>query len=139
MGGYPPHGIGPGGSPRPGEVMTDVAASTVEYEKKVGVHHDRSIESGGRVWANGNLHLVKSECGCAVYCNAITYGPVQGGGEESWITGGNTVVLIGGNRPVRGKVDGGDGSGGGPWWAGKREGGLIRKTPGCGTTATHKK
>ena len=101
---------------------------------KVVVHLGGGGDSGDGVWANGNLHLAKVECGCAVYCNAITYGLLWGGGEEAG--GGYAVVGTGGNWPERGKGDcSGDDGGGKGWYVGINRGGLIRKTPGVGTTS----
>ena len=42
--------------------------------------------------------------GCAVYCDATDYGPVQGGGEESGGTGRDAVVGTGGNWLGGGKM-----------------------------------
>ena len=49
MGGYPPHGTGPGGFPRPGVMATDRAAATAEVGRKVVVHLGGGGERGGGV------------------------------------------------------------------------------------------
>ena len=46
MGGYPPHGTGPGGFPRPGGAATYGVYSTAEAVRKVGVHLDRGSKRG---------------------------------------------------------------------------------------------
>ena len=99
------------------------------------VHNDGSGKCRGGVWANGNLHLAKAECGLKVYCNAITSGPLQGVREEAEGTGGNAVVVTGGYWPIRGKGHGGGGGGVGQGWSEKRVRGLRWNTPRCGTTA----
>ena len=63
----------------------------------MGVHLGRGGKRGVRVLADGNLHSAKSEYSRAVYCNAIYSGPMQGGREESGGTGGDAVVVTGGN------------------------------------------
>ena len=49
VGGYPLHGTGPGGSPRPGGTATDRAAATSEFGWKVGVHLGGGGNRGGGV------------------------------------------------------------------------------------------
>ena len=49
VGGYPPHGTGPGGFLGPGDVATDGAAPTEEARWEVGVHLGGGGESRGRV------------------------------------------------------------------------------------------
>ena len=97
MGGYPPHGTGPGEFQILGGSATERADSMAEDGRKVGVHPGGGCKSRGRVLADGNLHSVKAEYYCAVYCNAITYGTLRGGREEAGGMGGDTVVGTGGN------------------------------------------
>ena len=49
MGGYPPHGTGPGGVPIPGGAATEGADATAEVVQKVGVHLSRVGEIIGGV------------------------------------------------------------------------------------------
>ena len=96
VGGYPPHGTGPGGFPRPGGAVTDGEDAMVEVGRKLGVHLGGGGKRGGGVRAGGNLHLVKVEYGHAVYCNATNSGPVLGGGKEAGGMGRYEVVGTGG-------------------------------------------
>ena len=89
--------MGPGGFPIPGGAATYRAAPTAEYGCKLGVHLGGGGERGGGVLANGNLHLVKAEYGCGIYCNANNYGTMRGGGEEARGTDGDAVVGTGRN------------------------------------------
>ena len=92
MGGYPPHGTGPGEFQILGGSATERADSMAEDGRKVGVHPGGGCKSRGRVLADGNLHSVKAEYGRAVYLDVINYGPMQSGGEEAGGTGGDVVV-----------------------------------------------
>ena len=49
MGGYPPHGTGPGGFPVPGGAATDREAATVEARQEVGVNLGGGGKSRGRI------------------------------------------------------------------------------------------
>ena len=49
MGGYPPHGTGPGEFPGLGGAETDGADPTAEARREVGVHLGGGGESGGGV------------------------------------------------------------------------------------------
>ena len=76
VGGYSPHGKGPGRFTITGDVVTDRAAVTAEVGRDMGVHLGRGSERGGGVRANGDLHLAKTEYGHAVYCDVTNYVPV---------------------------------------------------------------
>ena len=93
VGGYPPYGSGPGGFPRPGGASTDGAVAAAEVRQDMGLHLGGGGERGGGVQANGDLHLELAEYGRAVYCDVTNSGPVQGGGEESGVTGRYVVVV----------------------------------------------
>ena len=56
VGGYPPHGTGPGGSPGPGGAAADGAAPVAEAIQEVDVHLGDSGESGGVFLADGDIH-----------------------------------------------------------------------------------
>ena len=70
-------------------MSTDGADYTAEDGRKVGIYLGGGGERGGEVWANGNLHLAKSEYGHTVYCDATNYGPLWGGEEEAGAHVGN--------------------------------------------------
>ena len=73
--------------------------------------------------------MAKAEYGRAVYCDTITSGPLQGGGEEEGVTDGDAVLGTGVNSPGRGKVDGGGGGGGKGWYGGIKGGGVKTEYP----------
>ena len=93
VGGYYPHGTGPGGLPIPGGTATVRADATKEVGWWMGVHLDGGGDIGGGVRSNGKIHLTKAEYSCAVYFNATNYVPVRGVGEESGGTGRDAVVV----------------------------------------------
>ena len=58
----------------------------------------------------------KAEYSCAVHFYTITYGPLQGGGDEKGCTGGDEIVITGGHLSDGGKGDGGDSGGSRTCW-----------------------
>ena len=95
MGGYPSHGTGPGGFPRPGDAANDGSDATAEVVCKVVVQLGGSGKRVGGGLYNGNLHLAKAKYGRALYCNVTDSRPLRGGKEKSGGTGRDTFVGTG--------------------------------------------
>ena len=60
-----------------------------------------SINGRGGLVGGGDLSFPPQEHSCTVHCNQYHYGPVSGGGEAYWVTGGQALVETGWIGPGR--------------------------------------